>query len=51
MYKQDLALDNLQGLICHKHNKPTNPPSCMYHMSFYVIQKNIAIYILSILIM
>ena len=23
MYKQDLALDNLQGLICHK-TEPTN---------------------------
>ena len=26
MYKQDLALNNLQGLICHKNltNQPTN---------------------------
>ena len=24
MYKQDLAFNNLQGLICHK-NQPTKP--------------------------
>ena len=24
MYKQDLALNNLQGLICHKLNQETN---------------------------
>ena len=22
MYKQDLVLNNLQGLICHKYNQP-----------------------------
>ena len=26
MYKQDLALNNLQWLICHK-NQPTNQPT------------------------
>ena len=26
MYKQDLALNNLQGLICHK-TQPTNQPN------------------------
>ena len=24
MYEQALALNNLQGLICHKTNQPTN---------------------------
>ena len=24
MYKQDLVINNPQGLICHKHNQPTN---------------------------
>ena len=28
MYKQDLALDNLQGLICHKNT--TNPSTLSY---------------------
>ena len=32
MYKQDLAINNLQGLVCHK-NQPTNQPTnniCIY---------------------
>ena len=31
MYKEDLALNNLQGLICHKTNQPTNQPMCNKH--------------------
>ena len=26
MYKDDLALHNLKGLICDKSNQPTNQP-------------------------
>ena len=29
MYKQDLALNNLQGLICHK-TQPTNLNTCTH---------------------
>ena len=31
MFKQDLALNNLQGLICHK-NQPINQ-LCIHHKS------------------
>ena len=27
VYKQDLELNNLQGLICQKFNQPTNQPT------------------------
>ena len=32
MYKQDLALNNLQGLKCYK-NQPTNQPSAQSHVA------------------
>ena len=28
----DLALNNLQRLICHKTNKPTNQPGCLINL-------------------
>ena len=39
MYKQDLTLDNFQGLICHKTNQPTNQLYFFHHNSgcFYNI--------------
>ena len=36
MYEQDLALNNLQGLICHK-NQPTNQPTNQIMNTNYVI--------------
>ena len=38
MYKVDLALNNQQGLICHKNptNQPTNQPyNCVQTNDFY----------------
>ena len=34
--KHDLALDNLQGLICHK-NKPTNQPTLQSYQIFILL--------------
>ena len=36
MYKQDLALDNQQGLICHK-TQPTNK-LYIFNMNMYTSQ-------------
>ena len=33
MYKQDLALNNLQGLICHK-TQPINQDSTLFYKGF-----------------
>ena len=38
MYKQDLALNNLQVLICHK-TKPTNQPTWIPRRLFCAIEK------------
>ena len=29
MYKQDSALNDLQGLMCYKTNQQTNQPTCL----------------------
>ena len=34
MYKKELALNNLQGLICHK-NQPTNILGLEDHVRYY----------------
>ena len=33
--KQDLALDNLQGLICYK-NQPTNLLTYLFYINYYM---------------
>ena len=38
MYKEDLALNNLQSLICHKHNQ--NKPYIFY---IYMYKEDLAL--------
>ena len=35
MYKQDLALNNLQGLICHK-TQPNQTIFSSFHLSYHI---------------